>query len=220
MTPKNIWMCGIPGSKWSGIDIEIRNQFDIDRSDETPDRVFYHSAPTRDNPVNGHRGSYWGPGMGCGESWNNFNYLTPELIQRDINQVFHGKNPRVIKSHFLARFFNLDYVYNNFPGDTIFLVYREPQKSFAWWCEVMDFSDDHYPDYRPGYTDYNKMRDLLFQESSKIIDFAMRKSASWKKYSPEILSEFFPELAANDVHPSNRNPGDVYITKVNVPNDI
>ena len=212
----NIWMCGIPGSKWSGIDIEIRNQFDVDRTDETPERVFYHSAPTKENPVNGHRGSYWGPGMGCGENWKDFNNLTPDIIKYDIDQVFSGNMPRVIKSHFLARHFNLDYVYNNFPGDTILLIYREPQKSFAWWCEVMDFSEGHYPDYRPGYSDYNTMRDLLFLENAKILDFAMKKSAQWTKYSPDVISYLLPTLNTCN-NPGTRNPGDVYVTTIDIP---
>lgn len=212
-------MCGVPGSKWSGIDIELRNQFQVDRSDETPDRVFYHSAPTKENPVNGHRGSYWGPGMGCGENWTDFNQLAPEIIQHDIDRVFSGNDPRVIKSHFLARHFNLDYLYNHFPGDCIFLVYREPQKSFAWWSEVMDFSDGHFPDYRPGYKDYNTMRDLIFKESAKIVDFAFRKNADWIPYHPDVLSGVFDELnTIND--PGTRFPPDVYITKIDIPEHV
>ena len=38
----NIWFTGVPGSKWSGVDIQLRNMLPCDRTDETPDRVFYH----------------------------------------------------------------------------------------------------------------------------------------------------------------------------------
>jgi hypothetical protein len=51
----------------------------------------------------------------------------------------------------------------------------------------MDFSDGHFPDYRPGYTDYNTMRDLLWKESAKITDFAFRKDL---KFNPYNVSEF------------------------------
>ena len=31
----NIWFCGVPGSKWSGVDI-LLNMLPCDRTDETP----------------------------------------------------------------------------------------------------------------------------------------------------------------------------------------
>lgn len=179
----NVWLCGIPGSRWSGIDIQLRSVLSCDRTDETPERTMYHRAFDPNDTNNGHRGSYWGPGMGCGEDWIDFNFLSKSKLQTDINNVFSGDGYRIIKNHFLARKFNLDYIWNNFPGDKIILVYREPQKSFAWWSEVMDFSIGHYPDYRPGYTDYNTMRDLLWKESSKITDFAIRKGMEFEQYN-------------------------------------
>lgn len=51
----------------------------------------------------------------------------------------------------------------------------------------MDFAPDHYPDYRPGYTDYNTMRKLLWKESAKITDFAIRKGLKFKPYD---IAEF------------------------------
>ena len=72
----NVWFCGIPGSRWSGIDIQMRSILACDRSDETPERTMYHRAYDTNDVNNGHRGSYWGPGMGCGEDWIDFNFLT------------------------------------------------------------------------------------------------------------------------------------------------
>ena len=186
----NVWICGIPGSRWSGIDIQMRSILPCDRTDETPQRTMYHRAYDPSDPNNGHRGSYWGPGMGCGEDWVDFNFLTKNKLQDDINSVFTGKGYRLIKCHFLARRFNLDFIWNNFPGDRIVLIYREPQKSFAWWSEVMDFAPDHYPNYGPGYTDYNTMRELLWKENAKITDFAIRKKLQWKQYSTAEFSSW------------------------------
>ena len=210
----NIWLCGIPGSRWSGIDIQLRSVLSCDRTDETPERTMYHRAFDPNDPNNGHRGSYWGPGMGCGEDWIDFNFLNKEKLLTDINNVFSGDGYRIIKSHFLARKFNLDFVWNNFPGDKIILVYREPQKSFAWWSEVMDFSPDHYPDYRPGYTDYNTMRNLLWTESVKIIDFAIRKGLEFKQYNLDLFKKwdtFDFETAPNVYFSNNSKHSDVYI---------
>ena len=217
MKNTNIWFCGIPGSKWSGVDIDLRQVIPSDRTDETSDRVFYHRAHTPGDTNNGHRGSYWGPGMGCGEDWLDFNHLRPEKIQDDINQVFHGFGYRVIKSHFFARHFNFDYIWNNFPGDYIVLVYREPQKSFAWWSEVMDFSEGHYPDYRPGYRDYNTMRPLLWEETSKITEFVIRKNLTFQHYtSTDVFSTIdgYKYDVGRNIVPK---PTDVYVAVAQIP---
>jgi hypothetical protein len=217
MKNTNIWFCGIPGSKWSGVDIDLRQVIPSDRTDETPDRVFYHRALTPGDLNNGHRGSYWGPGMGCGEDWLDFNYLTPGKIRQDIDRVFSGSGYRIVKSHFFARHFNLDYIWNNFPGDYMVLVYREPQKSFAWWSEVMDFSPGHYPDYRPGYTDYNTMRPLLWQESTKITDFAIKKNIAFQLYD---TAEVFSGIAGYKYDVGENivpKPTDVYIAVSQIP---
>ena len=189
---KRIWFCGVPGSRWSGVDIQIRKVLPCDTTDESPERTFFHRLNTPGDSNNGHRGAYWGPGMGCGEDWMDLQKFTPEKLETDINDVFHGEGYRVIKSHFFARFFNLDYIYNNFPGDYMFLIYREPQKSFAWWSEVMDFSDGHYPDYRPGYTDYNTMHKKLWEENMNIVDFVLRKKAQFEVYNPQTTLAKFP----------------------------
>ena len=152
-----------------------------------------------------------------------FNFLTKNKLQDDINSVFTGEGYRLIKCHFLARRFNLDFIWNNFPGDRIVLIYREPQKSFAWWSEVMDFAPDHYPNYGPGYTDYNTMRELLWKENAKITDFAIRKKLQWKQYSTAEFSswEGFDRSDAFELDYkkiNNTKHNDVYITSCQIPN--
>lgn len=213
----NIWFCGVPGSKWSGIDIQLRQVIGADRTDETPDRTQYHRPVDPNDPNNGHRGSYWGPGMGCGEDWVDFNFVKPHKLQDDIDNVFSGTGPRVIKSHFFARQFNLDYLYNHFPGDYIVLCYREPQKSFAWWSEVMCFDEDHYPDYRPGYRDYNRMWERLWEESSKITDFAMRKDMQWQLYNPETTFKSIKGFDLKTAKTLHNKWNDVYISICKIP---
>ncbi len=221
-TNQRIWLCGIPGSKWSGIDIQLRQILPCDRTDETADKVQYHRAIDPLDKNNGHRGSYWGPGMGCGEEWVDFNYLKPHKILDDIDNVFHGTGYKIIKSHFFARHFNLDYIWNHFPGDYIIFVYREPQKSFAWWSEVMDFAPDHYPDYRPGYTDYNTMRNLLWKESAKIIDFTLRKNIPFHLFKGtdnfSILPGFKKDVAKAIEKDITIKNSDLYIAIEQIPN--
>jgi hypothetical protein len=210
--PNNIWLCGVPGSKWSAMDRHIREYANnVDLSDETPDRVFHHSIDTTDGT--GHTGSYFGPGMGCGEDWLDFTTTTPDKLQSDIDNVYSGTGLRIIKSHFLARRFNLDYIWKNFSGDYLYLVYRDSQKSFAWWAEVMDFAEGHYPDYRPGYKDYDTMRASIFEENLKILDFAVRNNLKWQLYNASILSEHFDTDSITRV----RTDSDIYVSLVKIP---
>ena len=197
----------------------MRSILTCDGTDETPERTMYHRAFDPADPNNGHRGSYWGPGMGCGEDWIDFNYMKKHKLLDHINAVFSGEGYRIIKSHFFARKFNLDFIWNNFKGDKIVLIYREPQKSFAWWSEVMDFSPNHYPDYRPGYTDYNTMRNLLWTESAKITDFAIRKSMNFKPYTVEEFKNwngYDIDQAAYFLEVNKNKHNDVYIATTTI----
>ena len=197
----------------------MRSILTCDRSDETPDRTQYHRPVTPDDPGNGHRGSYWGPGMGCGEDWIEFNFLTPTKLQDDINNVFSGSGYRIIKGHVFARHFNLDYIWNHFKGDKIVLIYREPQKSFSWWSQVMCFDEDHYPDYRPGYKDYNRMWELLWQESSSITDFAFRKGMNFSQYNVKLFEQwngYNPSVAEPFLDINKNKHSDVYIATATI----
>jgi len=217
---KRIWFCGIPGSKWSGIDIHMRQVLPCDRTDETMERTQYHRPNTPGDANNGHRGSYWGPGMGCGADWEDFNFLTPQKLITDIDAVFDGDGYRIIKSHNFARHFNLDFIWNNFPDDYLCLIHREPQKSFAWWSQVMCFDETHYPDYRPGYKNYDRMYELLWQEQCRIDNFAVRKGMQFSEYTgPELFKNIpgydkqLSKKIKNDIVTAN---SDVYlaITKI------
>jgi hypothetical protein len=217
MQNKNIWMCGVPGSRWSGVDIILRECLPCDRTDETPDRTFYHRVNIPGDPNNGHRGSYWGPGMGCGEDWKDFNKLTLEKLQSDIDEVFTGEGYRVIKSHFFARGHNLEWIWNNCPGDYMFLIYREPVKSFAWWAEVMDFVDDHYPDYRPGYKNYDTMRERIFEESAKIVDFVITKGYSFKHFTAQKAFSDMPGYNPEFDDVIRKGQHDIYFAMIQIP---
>ena len=207
----NIWFTGVPGSKWSGVDIQLRNMLPCDRTDETPDRVFYHRVNRPGDKNNGHRGSYWGPGMGCGEHWTNLNHLSRSRIEEDINGVFHGTGYRILKSHFFARHHNLDWIWHNFPGDWMILLYRESQASFSWWANVMDFSEGHYPDYRPGYIDYNGMRPRIWEENAAILDFGIKMGLQFTKWNPQTSIAQIPgfdPVAASEII---KSADDVYV---------
>ena len=83
----------------------------------------------------------------------------------------------------------------------------------------MDFSEGHFPDYRPGYTDYNTMRSLLWTESAKITDFAIKKGIQFQEYDPVTAFEDIPGYdyeAAKDLK-INHEPNDVFIGVKRIP---
>ena len=96
------------------------------------------------------------------------------------------------------------------------------QKSFAWWSEVMCFDENHYPDYRPGYKDYNRMYEILWQESAKITDFATRKGLTFRPYNTNEFAQWegFDRSDAFELDYkkiNNTKHNDVYITSVQIP---
>lgn len=84
----------------------------------------------------------------------------------------------------------------------------------------MDFDEDHYPDYRPGYKNYDRMHDLLWRENAKITDFAVRKGMTFQPYTPALFSEIpgykydVAEAIGVDV---TTNRSDVYVAITKIP---
>ena len=208
----NIWLCGIPGSKWSGVDIQLRHCCNCDKSDETPDRVFFHKLNNPRHSFNGHRGSYWGPGMGCGESWDDMSMLSPGDIQSEIDSVFNGEGHKTIKAHNLARNQNLEYVWDNFKGDYMVLFYRDPDRSLEWWDRIMDFdSDRSYPDYSKMYENIDTMHDYLRTETTRILEFAFNKELSFKIYDPVYSFQDIPGWDYELAKDQTKGHDDVYV---------
>ena len=84
----------------------------------------------------------------------------------------------------------LDYIWQNFPGDLIFLVYRNVEESFRWWNNVMKFEDGYYPDYRLIYNE-SEFKEQLYRENSEMQDFVIRKGAKWQPYTDKNMNLYF-----------------------------
>lgn len=84
----------------------------------------------------------------------------------------------------------------------------------------MCFDETHYPDYRPGYQNYDRMWELLWYESSKIIDFAFRKNLSFHNFDVNIFNDWdgFDFDAAQQFNGINTDKHkDVYIASATIP---
>ena len=75
----------------------------------------------------------------------------------------------------------------------------------------MDFTEDHWPDYRPGYKDYNTMHERIRYENAYMLDFAIRNDMAWMPASDVNSFSMFPGFDA-DKYSSNGKWNDVYIT--------
>ena len=208
----NIWFTGIPGSKWSGIDIHMRHALHCDRTDESAERTHFHRHNERGYTFNGHRGTYWGPGQGCGEHWTDLALVGKDRMLEDIGMEFTGEGYRVIKSHAFARYDNLDFIYDNFKGDWLVMIQRDPAQSFVWWDAVMSFDETVYPSYNKMYSDPETMKLLLVEEDEYIKEFAATKGFDWHLYDPQKSFIDIPGFDAEVAKDFTKNHDDVYIS--------
>ena len=176
---KRLWFCGVPGSRLSGVSNFIcRSVKGFNVEDRTEDRAFFHQDQKMDM-FSGHHGHYYGQTEGT-EQFRKLSDESPNWLIDQVDRLYQDQSTtKLLKSHVWARHENLDYIYENFPGDVIYLVYREPYKSVRWWHTVMKFDDDHWPDYRKIYDPETFEKDVI-DESVYLTDFAIRHNLVWE----------------------------------------
>jgi len=138
-----ILFTGAPGSKWSSVVKNIYWSEDIDHSDYSEARTYYHDADTPGNKHLMHIGAYWDPGM--------------EFDNTDWDGPFSGTGIRIVKSHTFA--YGLDEFKGKHP---IVIVYRNDVECLEWWKLCGEFSITY-----PLYNDYYKNLDYMWQEIQK-----------------------------------------------------
>ena len=189
----NIWFCGIPGSRLSTVSNHmVRDIEGISSADRGGDRSFKHHTPQGGKPEDftSHDGIYWGQ-TDMTTHWEVMKDEHPDFFRRDMKELYPVESEtRLMKSHIWARHNNLDYIWQNFPGDLIFLVYRNVEESFRWWNNVMKFEDGYYPDYRLIYNE-SEFKEQLYKENSEMQDFVIRKGAVWHTYNDYNMKLFF-----------------------------
>jgi hypothetical protein len=137
---KYILITGAPGSKWSSVVKNIYWSDDIDRTDYSKDREYYHEADTPGEPQLMHIGAYWDPGM--------------EFDVDDWDGPFSGQGTRIVKAHTFAH--ELDRLATL--GHPIVMVYRNDVECFEWWKLCGEFGITY-----PLYNEYYKNLDVMWQ---------------------------------------------------------
>ena len=137
---KYILVTGAPGSKWSSVVKNIYWSDDIDRTDYSKDREYYHEADTPGEPQLMHIGAYWDPGM--------------EFDVDNWDGPFSGQGTRIVKAHTFAH--ELDRLATL--GHPIVMVYRNDVGCFEWWKLCGEFHITY-----PLYNEYYKNLDVMWQ---------------------------------------------------------
>jgi hypothetical protein len=161
---KYIFVAGAPGSKWSSVVKNIYYSPDIDRSDYSDARTYYHDAGGTMDLM--HLGAYFDPGMEFGRFFHRlpeFNYYQCEA---EFDAPFSGTGVRIVKSHVFAN--HIDYIRATWPDSPIVLVHRPDDACLGWWVKCGHF-DITYPDYTEYYKNLKTMAGIIKEQNECII---------------------------------------------------
>ena len=153
---KYIFMTGAPGSKWSSLSKNIYYSSDIDRSDYSDARTYYHDASGTMQLM--HMGAYFDPGMEFGGFFDQIDRHTREQCEAEFDRPFTGPGVRIIKSHVFAH--NIDFLRDYWPDCSIVLVQRPDDACLGWWVKCGHFGIT-YPQYDQYYQDLRTMSQII-----------------------------------------------------------
>lgn len=148
-----ILMTGAPGSKWSSVVKNIYWSADINHTDYTDERTYWHDADTPGTPQLMHTGAYWDPGM----------EFEPDNWDGPFEN--NGKT-KIVKSHVFAH--DLEFLKEY--GYPIILVYRWDVDCLDWWIKCGEFNIT-YPLYDEYYKDLTQMQKEIKRQNADITKF-------------------------------------------------
>jgi len=162
-------MTGAPGSKWSSVSKNIYYSPDIDRSDYSDARTYYHDASGTMQLM--HMGAYFDPGMEFGSFFDNINRYTKQECEAEFDRPFSGRGVRIIKSHVFAH--NIDLLKQNWPDCPVVLVQRPNDACLGWWVRCGHFGIT-YPRYDQYYQDLRTMSMIIPAQNRAIQEAVWR----------------------------------------------
>ena len=166
---KYIFVAGAPGSKWSSVVKNIYYSPDIDNSDYSDARTYYHDASGRMELM--HLGAYFDPGMEFGSFFHRLQEHGWLECETEFDRPFSSTGIRIIKSHVFAD--NIDYIKRTWPQCPIVLVHRPDDACLGWWVKCGHF-DITYPDYHEYYKNLKTMAKIIQQQNRGITAAAMK----------------------------------------------
>ena len=160
---KYIFVAGAPGSKWSSVVKNIYYSPDIDRSDYSDARTYYHDASGKMELM--HLGAYFDPGMEFGQLFHRLSMYDKQTLEEEFDRPFSGTGVRIIKSHVFAN--HIDHLKALWPECPVVLVHRDDDACLGWWVKCGHF-DITYPSYNFYYRDLKTMAGIIRQQNEGI----------------------------------------------------
>ena len=166
---KYIFVAGAPGSKWSSVVKNIYYSPDVDRSDYSDARTYYHDAGGKMDLM--HLGAYFDPGMEFGQTFHRLSMYDKATLEKDFDAPFSGQGVRIIKSHTFAN--HVDHLKTLWPDCPVVLVHRDDDACLGWWVKCGHF-DITYPSYNYYFQDLKTMAQKIKEQNEGI------QTAAWK----------------------------------------
>lgn len=196
-------MTGAPGSRWSSVAKNIYFSSEIDSSDSSPTREYYHAATGTYQPM--HLGVYWGPGMEYGTWFDYLDKFSKSINQDEFDRPFSGQGKRIVKSHVFS--FHIDYLKKTWPEASLILVYRNNQRCLDWWTKCGGFNIS-YPLYKEHYKDIPTMESSIAKENNLILEAIKKYEGYIPKNNLELCDildvgnppdQYFQEYEKDDI---------------------
>ena len=161
---KYIFCAGAPGSKWSSLIKNIYYSPNIDRTDYSEARTYWHDAPGQLELM--HLGAYYDPGMEFGDFFDRLDQHSVEACEAEFDRPFSGTGIRIIKSHVFAH--QIDFIKRSWPDCPILLAHRGDDACLGWWVKCGHF-DITYPTYHGYYKNLREMSKIIPQQNADIL---------------------------------------------------
>lgn len=158
---KYIFVSGAPGSKWSSVVKNIYYSPDIDSTDYSDQRTYWHDASGTYDLM--HMGVYWGPAMEFGDWFERLDQYSREQNEAEFDAPFSGSGVRIIKSHVFG--YHIDHIKRTWPDCPIVLVDRSDDACLGWWVKCGEFQIS-YPTYRDYYKNLREMSAAIGRENA------------------------------------------------------
>lgn len=166
MKYKYIFCAGAPGSKWSSVIKNIYFSPDVDRTDYSDARTYYHDATGTMQLM--HLGAYYDPGMEFGGFFDQLDHYTRTECEEEFDRAFLGTGEqgiRIIKSHVFAH--HVDFIKETWPECPLILALRDDDACLGWWVRCGQFNIT-YPSYHAYYKNLREMAKIIDHQNRDI----------------------------------------------------
>jgi len=200
---KYIFIAGAPGSKWSSVSKNIYYSPNIDNTDYSKEREYYHTAWGETNLM--HMGAYFDPGMEFGDFFDNLDRYSIEECEAEFDRPFSGEGVRIIKSHVFCN--HIDFIKQTWPDCPILLVYRDNDACLGWWVRCGHFNIT-YPLYHKYYKDLVQMGYIINEQNAGLVKAQLMYSGANPNTNLDLCEllniepppkEYFQDYAASDI---------------------